>query len=315
MNGSGTKENPYEIVTIYDFCSIQNGTESTPLYYKLMNSVDFNDHSTYKLGYDGSSYRVVDAPNTILDGNGYKIRNLVVFGYSRNRAIFTLKEVRNCIFQNFMIQNLPDEYNGWLFKISRFEKSSVNITLNKSNAEILFITNTTFYNSVLSITGTAERTGISGLYLPNILNFDHSWLYLDVKTNFWKKDVSSALNNNVLKVQGRMSYSYITGKIVETSTPPNPTETVTITFYEMYNSYCALDIEDQRSSTHMYQVSGSHTGINFFVTDKIHTAGTAYPWYAPNTNTMKFVKEEDVRTPDYLPDISFPVNQVVKSNG
>ena len=310
MTGTGTQADPYIITTIYDFCSISNGTSDANLkYYKLGNDIDFNDHNVYKMGV--SATRIINAPYTVLDEDGHKIRNFVLFRYAMNQAVFVLKEWRNCITQNFMIQNLPEDYNAWLFgQRCTFTNSSINITLNNSNPMALFMSGANFNNSVLSLTGTVERTGFPGVYTENTVNFDHSWLHLDVKTKFWKKEVTLGDYNNVaLRIQGNLNYSYVTGKIVETSTPSSATDPVKITFDSMYNSYCALGIEDQRDGNHAYRIEGSHSGVNFFVKDKVKTPGTIGTWYTPNTNTMKFVTEEEVKTYGYLPGIAFPVNQ------
>ena len=94
MTGTGTQIDPYLVEDVYDFCKMSGA------YYKLVNDIDFNDHTTYKYGV--TSQIIGGSGNAIyLDGDGHEVRNIVCSNNNR-KFCFNNGSVSNTNFANII---------------------------------------------------------------------------------------------------------------------------------------------------------------------------------------------------------------------
>lgn len=161
--GTGTKDDPFIVEDILDFCAIGKGISSNT-YYKIdnkVNELDFNDHPIYQNGFD--NVVVVNSTYAFLDGNNKTLRNAVM-NASCYSLVFTMNEINNLNFKNIIISK-PKSSSGTTIGLfsSQFTKCSFGIKLNQGDLEYLTGTTgnsttslhyRTFNNCTLNIGGS-----------------------------------------------------------------------------------------------------------------------------------------------------------------
>jgi hypothetical protein len=131
MLGAGTILDPYQVVTLDDFKSVQTNLSA---YYKQMNDIDFTGTVTVSLSSLSGGY----------DGNGFKIKNFRCTSVSR----FLFSTVYG------IIKNLEvDETCSWIANIGSAENGSIFASELLGNGIIMNCINRA--NITVSITGSA----------------------------------------------------------------------------------------------------------------------------------------------------------------
>lgn len=99
---SGKSANMWVIEDIYDFVKAlkQPATIGDSYYLRLVNDIDFNDHSTYKRGISSAIY---DNNNYYLYGDNHKIKNIVAINATSN--ILKFQHIEKVDFVNLVAVN------------------------------------------------------------------------------------------------------------------------------------------------------------------------------------------------------------------
>ncbi len=102
MTGLGTKESPFKIQTVEDFLSM--GTTGNPTaYYELANDINMDGDGNRRLQENPK----ITLNCVSLDGNGHKIRNLILMHPTENVRLFAPAEgVENVTITNLGFENL-----------------------------------------------------------------------------------------------------------------------------------------------------------------------------------------------------------------
>lgn len=226
MTGEGTKENPYIVENVTDFCSI---TSSGETYYKLKNNIDFNDHPVYSGGIYTAG--IISAPDAVVDLNGKFIKNIVYKQAVSGSPVIRLKEVSNGYIENFVIAHAGADAAGYGFWHTTFKNVSLNVEL--ANGNLFFLAYhagsagyCSFENSVITI-GGAQYSQVVGLSFNGMtfrkccINFD------DVEFKFYCFHTAITMLKS-----GTFNNSYFTGTIKLGN--PEASASTNNTFY--YNS-------------------------------------------------------------------------------
>lgn len=184
MMGNGTETDPYIIEDVYDFCAITNG-DSGQTYYKLVNNIDFNNHSEYKRGI---SANIINAQQSVIDGNGKSIRNIVAL----DKGIIYAKKIVNTVFENLCIINIS-AYNPVIS--SSFDNCNFGVLL--KNSFICTVSyNCTFSRCTINLSGDVKSLNFAGKFVETHINFSNL-----------KSTQMGILFTNAIR-------SYLTGKII-----------------------------------------------------------------------------------------------------
>lgn len=225
MTGSGTVSDPYLVADVYDFCSMNSG------YYKLINDIDFNDHSTYKYGVTDGYIIGGNGAAIYLDGDGHEVRNIVCSN-DRKKLSFNNGSVSNTNFANIIINSIGTSGSAQIYARGGFINCNFGYYLINSAFVTIFGNNDDdlirFTNCTFNIAGKMypEGSGFSSYFNMCHINFNE--FNADSGDLFFPKSSGCGFNN-----------SYITGLIKSSN--------MTYLFYNskynpiVRNSYIAVD--------------------------------------------------------------------------
>ena len=94
---SGSSTNMWVIEDTYDFIAAASLQYDNGAYMRLVNDIDFNEHSTYKMGFNNKSFGA--GYKRCLYGDGHKIKNIVELNGS---GVFCFYYMENCDFVNLV---------------------------------------------------------------------------------------------------------------------------------------------------------------------------------------------------------------------
>lgn len=313
---AGTSTNKWVIEDVFDF--VASNTCPEEQYFEMVNDIDFNDHPTYRFGIEesifgasdgsnqtsGSTTYFVRAPHMLLEGNGHKIRNVIL---KTKGFLISAYTIQNIVFENLILMNTTDNSISSVFLLGVYGAAptinnlKIGCYLFDSKLDPLFgrgSESCTFNNCTINIKGKvyAGTFDIGQNKTGRKLNKCH--INLDLK----------ALNYNSTlgKFYYEMIDSYITGKIIQDISGHDTTERE-LTFPNlMQNSFIAVNVDFPNGGTLKIGHSGysviNITGGSFIDKDLL-------PEITTNTTTenLYLLTTEQATDPEYLLSIGFPV--------
>lgn len=290
MNGKGTIDEPYIIEDVYDFCAIADDEDKEVTYYKLKNSLDFNDHPDYKNGV--KTHQLINAPKSVVDGDGREIRNLVVYNLSDDmgKNIIVLKQISNCKFPN-LISYLT---NNTLF-VCEFIQCSFFIMISNSAAERIY-GGCTFEKCTITFTGSTTT----------IFNFrDNVFINCNIIFNFNAPMDRSGAGFSYVFTNGKFDHTYFTGEMsLSNDSGYNYSTRYIFTSAELINVYYAVKCDP----------SGGHNYVaNFYLANTTPSASCFYDKsliaYSNcfNSTNIYALETDECKTTSVLTNKGFPV--------
>lgn len=193
--GSGTVDDPYLVEDVYDFCAI------SAQYYKLVKDIDFNNHDTYKNGFNA----LVCRSGAYLDGNGKKVRNIVVTSGTSNIMSLNAHDVD---FENIFVIDSKGSGSNAVFN-GTYTNCRMYIRL--INSSVNYAIKGIYDKCAITITGDA----IDYLVLPTL---SESHMHLKNLTLVSGLTNSSGIMFGSFISIVNMKKSYITGDITTRGT-------------------------------------------------------------------------------------------------
>lgn len=303
MTGEGTAGRPYIIESVYDFCSIKDDEDKEITYYQLGKIIDFNDHNTYRNGINANEgFSIVDAPNSVLLGNGKSIRNIVYLScpYEVTQgSVFKFKEVNNVKFENIVLSVAVESrasasYISLLSGI--FKRCALYVLSNNANIRALFQKNDTITESSLNFGGTCDNQFVFGLGITisrcNI-NFDELSFKQDSNRLFdFRDDI--------------LTMVCFTGKtnVTNLSNELWLFQDCTMTNCEFFVETPGSQLTGYVGMKHPWEGTVTLNGTNIYSKDLINEGKADYTYVIPNTFALS---DSDCRSPEALKSIGFPV--------
>ena len=166
----GSETNPYCVEDCFDFLAmkdifIEDNVESTNTYCMLVKDIDFNDHPTYRYGFDYKEY-IPRGGNLYLLGNNKELRNIIMKYYSSTYYLFNFKYV-----SKLKMVNIINTGSGcYLIGSNLFEDCSISLYLVKPTTSIWLSDNVDLWrNCSINIKGV-----YSGQYFINQPHLENS---------------------------------------------------------------------------------------------------------------------------------------------
>lgn len=330
MTGLGTQIDPYIITDVYDFCAIEDGTETEYKYYKLGHDIDFNNHNVYK---NGIAEIVVNAPYTVLDGDGKKIRNIVVTGYPNGNPIFGFRKIEKVIFENLINKSASSAETNYVFRMfDKFEECSFYIHLMGVSFYSMIYNTTQFFKCSVTIGGATNSYINFSRSVMTECNIHFANLGVNGLNRVDTQAYSSATrfyNTVLLFSYGNFTNCYFDGKINQISGNyyPSRTQVSDCQYYVFFNGvsfnscYIAVDYETFQDAEAVLEraihfcITGNfstqrtwdtQTGVNFIDKQKFFkNFPIKYTYYS--SNSCKMLTTEQSVDPSYISGIGFPV--------
>ena len=201
MTGTGTETDPYLIEDCYDFLTMNDTTTyGGGNYFKLVENIDFNEHETYRFGFDDVTV-VNRAVN--LDGNNKTIYNIILKNYTtKSWAIFGgTNLLKDCNIANLIMINceVTGTY-GWM--LVSMQNCNIGVSLHNSTTTQLFG----------GISMTDCTVNIKG-FVPNYITLHNTGIYERCHINV---DILATIGSNkyVIYMMGKQfNNSRITGRV------------------------------------------------------------------------------------------------------
>jgi len=200
---SGSSTNMYIIEDVYDFVGVlkQPATIGDSYYIRLINDIDFNDHSTYKRGISSAIY---DNNNYYLYGDNHKIKNIVVINATSN--ILKFQHIEKVDFVNLVAVNCS------VFPVAMVNAENCDFGIFVSNSFLSF----TVYNTDIKIIDCTfnikGKTKTSGLICAYRSTFQACHFNVDVNVPFSNGTYIFTIGMNDTR-QSTYVNCYFTGKI------------------------------------------------------------------------------------------------------
>lgn len=288
IGNSGTETNKWVIEDTYDFEQLGKTGSSSTRNAILVKNIDFRDHEIYKYGFHdiSASNHFIEASASILDGNGYSIRNAMISNGSE--AWIHFSKIKNVDFVNFITISC----SGRDIATDYLENCNFGIFTSDSYYTPLrtpYIENCSF-NIKGSLGDSIRLWGNKG-------NIKRTHINLEITINS-SAFISSSSDRNYWST---LENSYITGKVKNT---------------DMLNTYSARDW-CQMECVHSY-IAVAYTGTSYSG-DKREISGTGFidkelwgqSWLTSHTSisdgyllTITTAQAQDV---NYLNSIGFVV--------
>lgn len=284
---SGSKTNMWVIEDVYDFVTALNPSNklNCNIYLRLVNNIDFNDHSFYRNGIDSTLYIKNDY---YLYGDNHKIKNLV--SLNANSHILKFQYVEKVDFTNVVaihtgrfpiLMATADNCDFGIF----ISNSAINIAM--ANVDVK-ITNCTF-----NIKG--KSTGVNVIHAYNTI-FQACHFNFDISANFDSYGrVFDSANSSTINTYINC---YFTGKI-------NSSGGITYfsNFSNFINSYFAIEWTGQ---DYDYGQNASNFSVCFVDKELFNKNGD----YWRTIDGVSELTTAQAQNPDYLNSIGFLVGSV-----
>ena len=146
IGSSGSETNMWVIEDCYDFIdAITKSTTDSAQYIRLVNDIDFNNHLTYKYGFEGA---IVEDYNCYLYGDGHKIINII--SVNTTAPIFNFNIADSVDFVNLICVNCT------VFPISITTATNCNFGVFFSNSAFSLQQNT-FTDCTFNVKGNGRN--------------------------------------------------------------------------------------------------------------------------------------------------------------
>lgn len=292
MIGNGTETDPYIIEDIFDLCAVEDDADKEVTYYKIKDNVnlDFNNHPNYKNGV--KTHRLINAPKSVIDGNGREIRNLVVYNLSDDpgKNIIVLKQISNCKFPN-LISYLT---NNTLF-VCKFIQCSFFIMISNSNAQFIY-GSCTFDKCTITFTG---KTTISFNFRDNVFVNCHI-IFKDLNVPMDR----SGAGFSYVSVNGKFDHTYFTGELSLSNDSYNYSTRYIFTSAELINVYYAVkcDTSGGHDWTATFYLSNTGASASCFYDKSLITYSICQ-----NSTNIYALETDECKTTSVLTNKGFPV--------
>ena len=282
MTGTGIETDPYLIEDCYDFLAMNDTTTyGNGNYFKLVSDIDFNDHETYRFGFNNE---MIINRTAILDGNNKSIRNLILKNYSSTRSWIVFGNsglIKNCDMVNVIFINCVSSYG---FIQNNIQNCNMGISLHNSNTFSVF----------KGFQKTDCTYNIKG-YLTNETNVQFDCQMERVHINLDLKIVASK-SNGLFYHSSSFKDSYITGRV------ENVGSNVPYSFFSQFamnNSYIAVDYIDP-NTTELTATDSNITTVSFIDTDLLNGITLT-----TETDKLYLLTTEQCKDAAYLQEIGF----------
>lgn len=292
MTGSGTQTDPYLVEDVYDFCNITSGSKSSA-YYKLVNDIDFNDHSTYKYGI--STSLSASSYTRYIDGDGHEVRNMVCTNDSTKFSFGSSGTVvSNTNFANIIMNSIS---SSGKIQISSPKFINCNFSYYLINSGLSSIFNTgndlrTFTNCTFNIAGKMIAAYFDASF--NMCHINFKDLNVDSSGLF-----QPGYNNTVF------DNTYITGSI-NSSKLQYLFYTNSYSLQKFSNSYIAVDARTITTLEYVLS-SGSNAAAlsSCFIDNTLMPNMQAKSASGASLSNVYLLTSEQFKDNDYLNSIGF----------
>lgn len=294
----GSETNPYCVEDCFDFLAmediyIETNEESDITYCMLVKDIDFNDHPTYKYGFNDTNY-ISRGANLRLLGNNKELRNIIMKHPNKTFHLFYFNYV-----SKLKMVNIINMGSGCLLiRSDLFEDCSISLYIVKPATESWLSYSTNLWkNCSINIKGVS-----SGSFFIEQPYLENSHMNLDVTII----NNSSGSSLFIFRSSPRFINSYITGKLkIKTEV----TYADNYIFYNLSNntvknSYFALEIEGRNSEDEIKLMKGT----NYSISDNLVIDSSLIPnLTVPVTRNVNLLTTEQMKDSAYLTEIGFIV--------
>lgn len=283
---SGSITNPYCVEDCFDFLKIDDyptiaGAYS---YFLFVADVDFNDHPTYKYGFESYGYVTRSSSVRIL-GNNKQLRNIIMKYTSSTFKLFEVDKINDLKIVNII--NLASGCQVF-YATHGFENCSISLYVNDPQTYDMICSiggGGSLINCTLNIRGKIERS----IVFPKLINCH---INLDLISNYASQIFRNYYFDNC----------YITGKFKTLTTG-----TINIFANLRYETLknCYMSLKGEFPNTNIVRInestSYSATGVNFFDVTMCPVDANTLP------QNVHALTTEQCKSYDYLSSIGFIV--------
>lgn len=312
----GSSTNPWCIEDVYDFLNVQSKPHATYSWnnnghFILVKDINFNDHETYRYGFNSSYIINFDVTGMYLDGKGHKISNMILY---TNAVQLRLAGLSNTEFANLILVGVSSEWNMNHYYSGNYSCTNCKfgILVNNSNVPILGsfdnFTDCTF--NIYGTTNTAIVFGNSSsqivTYTRCLFNFNLSML--TVQSPMFKKS-SPNYNKNFVNCAftGKINNNFDSGSYFYVFDEGN--------YLRFRSSYYAVETVIGKSGTSwgsgysiILRFGAQADSTCFWDTDRTTSSYTSDPRYTVSWSVPQLLElctTEQAQDANYLQSIGF----------